>query len=66
MTLKKRLGLYADWSKAVKKEYFDAMTRSVADGTDIKNLLKNALTDKIDDREIFLKGIDCSYYYEEA
>ena len=41
------------------------MTRSVADSTEIKRLLENALTDKIDDRETFMKGIDYSYYYEQ-
>lgn len=66
MILKKRLGLCVDWSKVDKKKYLAAMTKSVVSGTDIKNLFKNALTDKINDREIFMKGIDYSYYYEEA
>lgn len=65
MLLKKRLGLCVDWSKVDKKNYLEAMTKSVVDGTAIKNLLKPALTDKIRDREIFMKGIDYSYYYEE-
>ena len=65
MMLKKRLGLCVDWSKINKRDYLDSMKKSVADGTNIKNLLKGALTDKIDDREIFMKGIDYSYYYEE-
>ena len=65
MILKKRLGLCVDWSKVDKKNYLEAMTKSVVDGTAIKNLLKPALTDKIRDREIFMKGIDYSYYYEE-
>ena len=42
------------------------MTHSVVDATQIKKLVKNALTDKINDREIFMKGIDYSYYYEQA
>lgn len=42
------------------------MERSVADSTDIKSLLREALTDKVNDREIFMKGIDYSYYYEEV
>lgn len=66
LILKKRLGLCIDWSQIDKKKYLDAMTKSVVDGADIRNLLKCALTDKIDDREIFMKGIDYSYYYEEA
>ncbi|MDO5114901.1 MAG: Fic family protein [Synergistaceae bacterium] len=65
MLLKKRLNLCVDWSRVDKKKYLDAMTRSVVDGSDIKELLKAALTDKTDDRELFLKGIDYSYYYEE-
>ena len=48
-----------------KKDYLDAMTRSVADSTKVRNLLENALTDKINDREMFMKGIDYSYYYEQ-
>ena len=65
MMLKKRLGLCVDWSKINKRDYLDSIKKSVADGTNIKNLLKGALTDRIDDREIFMKGIDYSYYYEE-
>ena len=48
-----------------KKDYLAAMTASVADSTLIKQLLKRALTDKINDRETFMKGIDYSYYYEQ-
>ena len=62
---KKRLGKCVDWSKIDKKEYLDAMRRSTTDATAIKVLLQGALTDKIDDREIFMKGIDYSYYYEQ-
>ena len=65
LILKKRLGLCVDWSKIDKKEYLEAMRRSTTDSTAIKALLKGALTDKIDDREIFMKGIDYSYYYEQ-
>jgi cell filamentation protein len=53
-----------DWSKIDKKDYLDAMHRSVTDASCIKALLQQALTDRIDDREIFMKGIDYSYYYE--
>ena len=48
-----------------KKDYLEAMTRNVADSAEIKRLLGNALTDKINDRETFMKGIDSSYYYEQ-
>jgi len=65
MLLRKRLNVCVDWSRIDKKSYLDAMTKSVIDSTDIKKLLKKALTDKINDREIFMKGIDYSYYYEE-
>ena len=62
---KKRIGMCVDWSKIDKKKYLEAMRRSTTDATAIKALLKGALTDKIDDREIFMKGIDYSYYYEK-
>ena len=62
---KKRMGMCVDWSKIDKKKYLAAMRQSTTDTTAIKALLKNALTDKIDDREIFMKGIDYSYYYEQ-
>ena len=65
MILKKQLHLCVDWSLVNKKEYLEAMIDSVIDSNSIKSLLKNALTEKIDDREIFMKGIDYSYYYEE-
>ena len=54
-----------DWSKIDKKDYLNSMIVSYSDSTGIRTLLKNALTDKIDDREIFMKGIDHSYYYEQ-
>ena len=66
LLFKKRLKLCVDWSKIDKKEYLAAMRQSTTDATAIKALLKGALTDKIDDREIFMKGIDYSYYYEQA
>ena len=65
MILKKRLKKCVDWSKINKNDYLQAMEKSAADSTAIKSLLLGALTDKIDDREIFMKGIDYSYYYEE-
>ena len=54
-----------DWSKIDKNDYLNAMQKSVADSSDIKRLLLSALTDKINDRETFMKGIDYSYYYEQ-
>ena len=66
LMLKKNLKKCVDWSKINKKAYLETMTQSVTDSSPIKQLLKNALTDKINDREMFMKGIDYSYYYEEA
>ena len=54
-----------DWSKIDKNDYLNAMRKSVVDPSDIKKLLESALTDKINDRETFMKGIDYSYYYEQ-
>lgn len=65
LMLKKNLKQCIDWSNVDKKEYLAAMTSSVAYSTEIKRLLKGALTDKINDRETFMKGIDYSYYYEQ-
>ena len=65
LILKKNLFSCVDWSKIDKTEYLEAMKLSVVDYSDILSLIENALTDKIDDREIFMKGIDYSYYYEE-
>lgn len=65
LMLKKNIGKVVDWSKIDKKDYLDAMEKSPTDSSIINKLLFNALTDKINDREIFLKGIDYSYYYEE-
>ena len=66
LILKKNLKLCIDWSKINKKDYLCAMEESAVDSTRIKELLRNALTDKINDREMFMKGIDYSYYYEEV
>ena len=66
LILKKHFKKCVDWSKINKKDYLSAMEMSVVDGSVIKRLLLNALTDKINDREMFMKGIDYSYYYEEA
>ena len=66
LIFKKRLGLCVDWSKINKNDYLNAMIESHLDSTKIRALLKQALTDRIDDREIFMKGIDYSYYYEQA
>ena len=65
MLFKKRLKMCVDWSAIDKKDYLDAMKMSVKDNAKIKSLLRGALTDRIDDREIFMKGIDYSYYYEQ-
>ena len=65
LIFKKRLKRCVDWSKIDKKAYLDAMHRSTTNASSIKALLQGALTDKINDREIFMKGIDYSYYYEQ-
>lgn len=65
LMLKKNLQRCIDWSHVDKRKYLEAMTRSVADPTSIKDLLRSALTDKINDRDTFMKGIDYSYYYEQ-
>ena len=62
---KARLKLCVDWSKIDKKDYLAAMRRSTTDPMPIKALLRGAMTDRIDDSEIFMKGIDYSYYYEQ-
>lgn len=66
LILKKNLKQCIDWSKINKKDYLFVMEESAVDSTRIKELLQNALIDKIDDREMFMKGIDYSYYYEEV
>lgn len=65
LILIKELKQCVDWSKIDKKDYFDAMKDSPVSDIKIKALLKAALSDEIDDRELFMKGIDTSYYYEE-
>lgn len=65
LIFKKQMKMCIDWSKIDKKKYLNAMRRSVTDSTRIKSLLRQALTDRINDREIFMKGIDYSYYYEQ-
>ena len=64
MILKKELSKVVDWSKVNKEEYLLAMERSPIKDTEINLLLKNALTNKINDREVYMKGIDTSYRYE--
>ena len=65
LIFKKRMKMCVDWSKIDKREYLDAMIASHTDSSRIRELLKLALTDRIEDREIFMKGIDYSYYYEQ-
>lgn len=65
LMLKRALQKCVDWSKIGKKEYLAAMKNSVSDSAYIKQLIGGALTNKINDREMFMKGIDYSYYYEE-
>lgn len=62
--LKKEIGKVVDWSKVDKEEYLLAMERSPIKNTEIKFLLQSALTEKINDREVYMKGIDASYRYE--
>ncbi len=66
LMLKKNIGKCIDWQKIDKNDYFSAMIRSHVNALEIRELLRTALTDKIDDREVFMKGIEQSYYYEEA
>ena len=66
LIFKARLKLCVDWSKIDKKAYLTAMKQSTTDARHIKSLLQGAMTDRIDDREIFMKGIDYSYYYEQS
>ncbi len=62
--LKKEIGMVVDWSQVDKDDYLLAMERSPIKDIEIKHILKNALTDKVNDREVYMKGIDHSYYYE--
>lgn len=64
LMLKKEIKQVIDWNEVDKSDYLLAMERSVIKDIEIKYLLQQALTDKIDDRELFMKGIDISYYYE--
>lgn len=66
LILNKELHQCVDWSRIDKKEYYDAMKISPSNDDKIKKLLKNALTNDIDNRELFMKGIDTSYYYEKV
>lgn len=65
LILKKRLGACIDWATINKNDYFEAIVRSHVKTTELRELLRTALTDKINDREVFMKGIEQSYYYEE-
>ena len=65
LMLKKRIGLCIDWSKIAKHDYLEAMIESEMNSDRIRDILRKALTNKIDDRETFMKGIDYSYYYEQ-
>ena len=65
LMLKMNLLLCVDWSGINKKDYLDAMRESTVDSKRIKDLLKGSLTDKINDREVYMKGVDYSYYYEQ-
>lgn len=64
LILKKEIGKVIDWNKIDKEDYLLAMERSPIKSVEIKELLKQALTDKINDREVYMKGIDASYNYE--
>ena len=64
LIFKKEIQQVVDWNRVDKEDYLSAMQRSVVKDLEIKALLKQALTDRIDDRELFMKGIDVSYYYE--
>jgi cell filamentation protein len=65
LLFKKRLKKCVDWSTIGKNDYLNAMVKSASNSAAIKNLLKNALTDEIDSRDMYVKGLDYSYYYEE-
>ncbi len=65
LILKIRFKKCVDWSKISKQDYMNAMMLSPTKSSVLKKLLENALTAKINDREMFMKGIDYSYYYEE-
>ena len=63
-TLKSEIGMVVDWRRVDKEDYLLAMERSPIKDIEIKHLLRNALTDKVNDRQVFMKGIDTSYHYE--
>jgi cell filamentation protein len=65
LILKKNIKLCIDWIKIDKADYLNAMQRSPVNDLEIRELLRVALTDKINDREVFMKGVEQSYYYEE-
>ena len=65
LILKKNLKQCIDWHEIDKNDYFNAMERSPVNDLELRELLRGALTDKIEDREVFMKGIEQSYYYEE-
>lgn len=65
LMLKNQLNQCVDWSKIAKNDYHQAMVKSVVNSNEIISLLKNALTNEISSREMYMKGIDYSYYYEE-
>ena len=64
LILKKEIAQVIDWNLVDKEDYLSAMERSVVKDVEIKVLLKDALTERINDRLLFMKGIDVSYYYE--
>ncbi len=66
LILKKNLQRCVDWAQVDKMEYLNAMERSPVNDLEIRELLRGTLTDKINDREVYMKGIEQSYYYEEA
>jgi cell filamentation protein len=66
LILKKNLKQCVDWAKIDKADYLNAMQRSPVNDLEIRELLRAALTDKINDREVFMKGVEQSYYYEEV
>jgi len=65
LILKKNLKQCVDWSRIDKTDYLNAMERSPVNSMEIRELVRGALTDKIEDREVYMKGIEQSYYYEE-
>ncbi len=65
LMLKRNIKQCVDWRKIDKNDYFNAMERSPVNDLELRELIRTALTNKIDDREVFMKGIEQSYYYEE-